>query len=94
MTRLDGDIAKILSRKAVAGGAVAVASIIYAAPDAASRLAALRTALQGCEAGVSAFEGIVFIRLLAPSAISLRICVVAALKFCRNGAVLPRVWQG
>ncbi len=94
MTRLEGDIARILSRKAVAGGAVAVASIIYAAPDAASCLAALRAGLSGCEAGVSAFEGIVFIRILAPSAISLRICVVAALNICRNGVLLPRVWQG
>ncbi len=93
MTRLDGDIADILARKAVAGGAVAMASIIYAAPEAASCLAALRAGLNGCEAGVSAFEGIVFIRILAASAISLRLCVVTALKICRNGVLLPRVWQ-
>jgi urease accessory protein len=43
-------------------------------------------------AGASAFDGIIFARLLAPSAISLRKCLVAALHEC--GAVLPRVWQG
>jgi urease accessory protein len=97
MTRLNGDIAAQLARKAVAGGAMAVASLIYAAPDTAEKLPAIRAALAGhhagaAQAGASAFEGIIFARLLAPSAISLRKCLVAALHAC--GAVLPKVWQG
>jgi urease accessory protein len=92
MTRLDGDIAAQLARKAVADGAMAVASLIYAAPDAANRLSHIRAALAGHHAGASAFEDIIFARLLAPSAISLRKCMVAALHAC--GAVLPKVWQG
>jgi urease accessory protein len=92
MTRLHGNIAAQLARKAVGNGAMAAASLIYAAPDVTERLPALRTALTGNHAGASAFEGIIFARILAPSAISLRKCVVAALHAC--GAVLPKVWQG
>jgi urease accessory protein len=92
MTRLHGDIAAQLARKAIANGAIAVASLIYAAPDAAEKLPAIRAALAGSNAGASAFEGIIFARILAPSAFSLRKCLVAALHAC--GAVLPKVWQG
>jgi urease accessory protein len=92
MTRLDGDIAAQLARKAVADGAMAVASLIYAAPDTAEKLPALRAALASHHAGASSFDGIIFARILAPSAISLRKCLVAALHAC--GAVLPKVWQG
>jgi urease accessory protein len=92
MTRLSGDIAAQLARKAVADGAMAVASLIYAAPDTAEKLPAIRAALAGHHAGASAFDGIIFARILAPSAISLRKCLVAALHAC--GALLPKVWQG
>ncbi len=92
MTRLHGDIAAQLARKAIANGAIAVASLIYAAPDAAEKLPAIRAALAGSNAGASAFEGIIFARILAPSAFSLRKCLVAALHSC--GCVLPKVWQG
>ncbi len=92
ITRLQGDIAAQLARKAVADGAMAVASLIYAAPDAQARLPALREVLLDHIAGASFFEGKNFARLLAPSAISLRKCLVAALHAC--GAVLPKVWQG
>jgi urease accessory protein len=92
MTRLHGDIAGQFARKAIANGAIAVASLIYAAPDAAEKLPAIRAALAGPNAGASAFEGIIFARILAPSAFSLRKCLVAALHSC--GCVLPKVWQG
>jgi len=92
MTRLHGDIAAQLARKAVADGAMAVASLIYAAPDAQARLPALRAALSGHHAGASFFEGIIFARVLAASANSLRKCLAAALRSC--GVILPRVWQG
>jgi len=92
MTRLHGNIAAQLARKPVGNGAMAVASLIYAAPDATEKLHAIREALAGHHAGASAFEGIIFARILAPSAISLRKCLAAALHSC--GCVLPRVWQG
>jgi urease accessory protein len=95
MTRLDGDVSAILARKGVAGGAMAMASVILAGPGAADRLALLRDVLEdsGLTAGASVIEGVVFARLLAPAA-SLRNCVVAVLRACRDGRALPRVWQG
>jgi urease accessory protein len=96
MTRLDGDIVGTLARKAVAGGAAAMASIIFAAPDAGAHLDVMRDVLNasGLVAGTSCFEGVVFARILAPDGASLRNCVVNALRACRNGREMPRVWQG
>jgi len=96
ITRLEGDIAAKLGRKAVAAGNIAMASMIYAGPDIARRLSAIRAALaeQPVEAGASAFEGIILVRLLAPSAAALRAGVVAVLKTCRDNRPLPRSWQG
>jgi urease accessory protein len=95
MTRLDGDVTGILGRKAVGAGAQAVATIIRAAPDAASLLDGVRAALAdtGCEAGASMVEGVLVARLLAPSSQSLRQVIVKILMLCRNGQALPRVWQ-
>ncbi len=96
ITRLDGDIAAKLSRKAVAAGNIGMASIIYAGPDTQRRLLAVRAALAKlpCEAGASAFEGIILIRILASTGAALRTGVVAALKTCRDNRPLPRSWQG
>jgi len=94
MTRLDGDIAATLQRKSVGDGRMAMASLIYAAPNAAARLAPLRAALDGHMAGASIVEGILRARLLAPTAASLRNAVIAAIAVCRDGRALPRVWQG
>jgi hypothetical protein len=55
----------------------------------------LREALGNAHAGASALDGnLIFARILAPSAISLRNCVIAVLAACRGGRPLPRVWQG
>jgi urease accessory protein len=94
-TRLEGDITAKLARKAVANGAIAMATLIYTGPDLPSHLQTIRTALAShpCESGASAFEGIIFTRILAPSAAALRACVIAVLKTCRDNRPLPRTWQ-
>lgn len=96
VTRLDGDIAAKLSRKAVAAGNIGMASIIYAGQDTAKRLPDIRAALAGlpCEAGASAFQDMILIRILALTAAALRTGVVAVLKTCRDNRPLPRSWQG
>jgi urease accessory protein len=97
MTRLEGDIAAQLQRRAVASGARAVASLILAGPRATQKLDALRAVLHaapGIIAGASAFEDIIFARLLAPDGASLRQCLLLALEVCRGSRKLPRVWQG
>jgi len=68
---LDGDIAGTLDRRAVAGGYAALATILLVAPDAEGRLEAVREALnlpdelpEHLEAGASAWDGMLSIRLL------------------------------
>ena len=95
MIRLDGDIHATLARKAVANGAIAMASMIYACENASARLDEVRAAVQdrGCEAGATMFDGVLLLRLLAPSAARMRAGIGAALHVCRAGKALPRVWQ-
>jgi urease accessory protein len=94
MTRLEGDISTQLGRKAIAEGATACSSIVFAAPSAGLRLDALRAALGGAHAGASCVEGVIFARVLAPHGAALRRLVVSALYALRDGRPLPRVWQG
>ncbi len=94
MTRLEGDISAQLGRQAVARGAVAAASLVFARADAADYLDAVRGALGEAHAGASCFEGVLFARILAPTGAALRRIVVAALNVLRDGQPMPRVWQG
>jgi urease accessory protein len=91
--RIDGDAASLLARAGIAGGMSAVATLVYVAADAETRLAVLREALQktDAEAGASAEDGLMVARVLAPSAAALRHAVAAAL-FVLRGRSLPRVW--
>jgi urease accessory protein len=92
-TRLDGDISAQLQRNAVAAGAIAMASLIYAAPDAPAKLQLIRAALENAHAGVTLMDGILIARILAPDAVTLRNYLTAALHICRDERALPRVWQ-
>ena len=94
-TRLDGDIAALLARPAIAAGAAALATVIYAASDAAARLPAVRAALAvyGAESAATTLDGMIVARLLAPDAISLRSYLLAALRPLLDGRPFPRVWQ-
>ena len=90
--RLDGAAAELLDRPAIARGARAVATLLHAAPDAALRLDALRTALAPFDAGASAFDGLVLARIVAPDGVRLRQAVTTGLNILRRGRTLPRVW--
>jgi urease accessory protein len=90
--RLDGPIAEILARPAVAAGAGAAATLIHVASNAETRLAALRAALDGAEAGASAADGVLLARILAADGAALRRTVTRALAALRDGRALPRVW--
>lgn len=93
-TLLEGAIDALLAQPAVAAGAGATALMIYAAPDAPARLAGLRAALDGAEAGVSlVLPDLLLARILAPTAEALRGIFVAGLHVLRDGRMLPRVWQ-
>jgi urease accessory protein len=92
-TRLNGDISAQLQRTVVASGAIAMASLIYAAADAPAKLDPIRAALAEAHAGATLMDGILIARLLAPDAVTLRNYITAALHICQGGRALPRVWQ-
>lgn len=90
--RLDGDAAATLARPAVAGGGAAVASVVCAAPGAASLVPDLRDII-GAEGGASALtEALVFLRLLAPDGFVLRQRLLPVLTRI-TGQDLPRTWM-
>ena len=92
--RLDGDAGSILAGPATASGATACATLLYVTTDAPDRLDALRAALSGATAqtGVTAWNGMLLARFLAPSSQALRRDLGAALSALR-GDPLPRVWM-
>lgn len=93
-TRLDGDIAGLLDRPAIGGGARASALLISVAPDAADGLAELRECLAGAHSicGTSTWNGMLTARFLAadPAAVR-RDLALAARTLARRP--MPRVWQ-
>jgi len=103
--RLDGDVAATLRRKAVAGGALAIATILHVARGAEAMLTAVRDALplpsrEGVggrgpapESAASAWNGMLIARILAPDSATLRVAVVAVLRVLRHDRPLPRVWM-
>jgi urease accessory protein len=90
--RLDGKIDAAMRRAAMGGGAGAVATMVYVAPDAAERLNAVREALEPAEAGASVWNGMLVARILGAGSASVRASVIAALEALRESRPLPRVW--
>ena len=93
-TRLDGDITGLLARSAVAGGARALALLLYIAPDAPDCLDAVRGALSNARSNcaASAWNGMLTARFLGADANSVQKDVVKAVSTLTNRP-LPRVWQ-
>ncbi len=91
--RLEGDIQAALLRSAVGAGACAAATVLFVSPDAADRLDGARAALEepAGRAAVSAWNGQLVGRLLAPSAEALK-TDLARLAAHLSGFALPRVW--
>lgn len=92
--RLDGEVDAALQRAPIAGGARAMATLVHVAPDAEAALGGVRAALADVvgEAAVSAWNGMLVARILAPEAATLRRAVIAALAALRAPRPLPRVW--
>ncbi len=91
----EGDIAQLLTRAAIAGGGTAVCCALLAAPDAEARLEPLRATMRetvGEEGGVSAWNGMLALRLVAASGQVLRDRLRVLLAGLRRAA-LPAVWQ-
>ncbi len=89
--RLNGKIDHILEQKAAAGGHSCIATILHVAPDAGGRLDAARSSLEGLDAGVSAFEGMLVARMIAPDSFALRRAILNVLSAI--GAPPPRAFS-
>ena len=90
--RLTEDAHRTLGRAATGGGAGAVTSLVYAAPDAAAQLAAVRAMLPET-AGASLRDGsLLIVRLLAPDSLNLRRHLIPVLERL-SGMPLPSVWR-
>ncbi len=92
-TRLEGDAASVMNGAATGRGAIAFATMVLVAPDAGRFVDPLREALDGMpgEAGVSAFDGLLMARMIAPGGQALRAMATRAIALVR-GAPMPRVW--
>lgn len=92
---LDGDIAALMHRAAVGGGARAMAVIVHASDRAAALRDPVRDALEAAEglAAASCWNGLLAVRLVAPDGEVLRHDVALALSALREGRPLPRVWR-
>jgi urease accessory protein len=94
--RFDGEVASALAAKAAGASAVASASLVLISPEAEAQLEPIRTLFEGLdgsavEAGVSAFDGLLSLRLLSPDPFALRRALVNALELMRGP--VPRVWS-
>lgn len=91
--RFDGAVARALQARAAGGGATAAASLLMVSPQAEATLDAVRDRLakdETVQAGASAFDGLLTVRLLASDAYALRRTLVGVLETLRGP--LPRVW--
>ena len=94
--RVEGDAQALLRRRAVGNGATAAATVILVAKDAAERLDGVRALLDeaaDADAGASAWDGMLVVRLLGRDAARQRACLVRVLEMLRDGRTLPRVWR-
>lgn len=101
--QLDGDIAATLDRRATAGGWAAFATLLLVSPDAEGRLEAVRGVLglsgelpdalpEGVDAGASAWDGMLSVRLLARDGAPLDSAIRRVLAALGVGEI-PRIWH-
>ena len=90
--RLTGDLAAQLSRAGVAGGAGAMAAVLYAGPDAAAFLPGLRALLPPTAGASLIRDGTLFARLLAADGFDLRKALIPVIEYL-SGVPLPKVWR-
>ena len=89
---LDGDVKATLARRATLNGRIAMATMVVVSHEAMNKLDAVREALAGgeIEAGASAFDGMLVVRMLAGDSIALRAAILSALEAA--GTPPPRAY--
>ena len=90
--RLDGAIAQRLAQRAIAGQGVAIATVLKIPGDDsdAAAVRAMERDFAG-EVGVSAWNGLALVRLVAPDGAALRRDLIGVLT-ALSGMPLPRLW--
>ncbi|WOI55736.1 urease accessory protein UreD [Palleronia sp. LCG004] len=89
---LSGDIAALMARRAIGGGAGAMALVALAAPDVSAELAALRAMLPASAGVTMPRPGLLVCRVLAEDGFALRTVLIPVLERL-SGAPLPPVWR-
>ena len=91
--RLDGHVADIMARPAVAAGARSTGLVVAVSPDAEDRLAALRSALADArsDCGASAWNGLLTARFLGTPE-DVRHDIIRAVEMLA-GRAMPRTWM-
>lgn len=90
--RFDGDVAGLLDRPGIAGGAGAVSSVVLVRPDAAGHLDPIRAALPDTGGASLVGDDMLLIRLLATDGFELRQTLVPILNRLTKNS-LPRPWM-
>jgi urease accessory protein len=91
-TRLNGKVEQLLTLKAITAGHSCIATILHIASDAESRLEKARAVFSSdMEAGASAFEGMLVVRMIAPDSFMLRRAILNILNVI--GAPPPRAFS-
>lgn len=89
---LHGDAQAALARPALGGGAGAVATVIYAAPDAEAMLGPVRALLPDTAGASLRAPGLLLVRALGADGLGLRQYLIRVLERL-SGAALPLVWR-
>ena len=90
--KLDGDIASILKRPAVAAGACAMASIVLVDQMAKAMIDGVRALLPSSGGASLLADNILVIRLLCPDSFALRTALLPILTYLTHNAV-PKNWR-
>jgi urease accessory protein len=94
-TRVENGWTQAFARKAALGGeAAGYATVVLVDAEAEMRIDDVRGLLssQAVEAGASAFDGMLVVRLIAHSGLALRRAIAASLELLA-GRALPRIWH-
>lgn len=89
---LTGDASAQMARAATGGGAFAMASVVYAAPDAAAQIAAIRALLPQTGGASMLADDLLVVRLVAQDSFLLRQSLVPILERL-SGGPLPASWR-
>ena len=90
--KLNGDAHSLLSRAAIAGGAGAMATVIYVAPDAEAHLARIQPSLPPTAGASLIRDGVLTLRAVARDGFALRQTLVPILD-ALTGDTLPKSWR-